>query len=128
MIGGLLVSLAWIGMHVITGAEHGHAPFTVCLIKNVTGIPCPSCGITRTVLSLLHGHPVEALQYNLLGYGVAMLLILVPGWIIWDLLWRKESLWRAFLSMEAMLRQPAVAVPLVLFVAINWMWNIYKGL
>jgi hypothetical protein len=38
------------------------APF--CLFKRLTGCPCPSCGFTRGILSVLHGHPMQAWLYN----------------------------------------------------------------
>ena len=35
-----------------------------CPIKLITGIDCPSCGGTRALHSLLHGHFLQALSYN----------------------------------------------------------------
>ncbi len=55
-----------------------------CLFRNVTGIPCPSCGATRGVLALLDGHPVDALGFNplmvtiVIAFGIGGLL--APIW------------------------------------------------
>ena len=38
--------------------------FEVCLIKHVTDIPCPSCGSTRSVVSLVQGNFIDALYMN----------------------------------------------------------------
>lgn len=37
---------------------------TVCLFRRITHLPCPSCGATRGVISLLSGHPLRAWSYN----------------------------------------------------------------
>ncbi len=35
-----------------------------CLIKNVTGIPCPTCGMTRAYKYFLHGDFKEAFYFH----------------------------------------------------------------
>jgi hypothetical protein len=35
-----------------------------CVFRGVTGIPCPTCGTTRTVLALLDGDVLSALAAN----------------------------------------------------------------
>lgn len=37
---------------------------TRCIFKMVTGIPCPSCGMTRSYISLLHGNIYKAFFYH----------------------------------------------------------------
>jgi hypothetical protein len=48
---------------------------TVCLFKNLTGLPCPGCGGTRMALALLDGRPAEAFILNplLAAAGCALL-------------------------------------------------------
>ena len=36
-----------------------------CPFKLLTGLNCPGCGIQRAVHSLLHGHFIDAVKYNL---------------------------------------------------------------
>ena len=38
-----------------------------CPLHATTGIPCPGCGLTRSVTSLLHGHIGESLAWHPLG-------------------------------------------------------------
>ncbi len=47
---------------------------TICIISNTTGIPCPSCGLTRSVMLVLQFKFKEALTYHPLVY-------LLPIWI-----------------------------------------------
>lgn len=40
------------------------AGIVLCPLKRLTGIPCPTCGATRAVLTLVQGQFVGALQIN----------------------------------------------------------------
>ncbi|MHC4315521.1 MAG: DUF2752 domain-containing protein [Planctomycetota bacterium] len=52
---------------------------TLCLIKRVTGLPCPTCGFTRGVLSLLSGRPGQGWLYNPLLFSVLGLFVAATG-------------------------------------------------
>ncbi len=112
----------------IKAAGTDMVPTGVCLIKHTTNIPCPSCGSTRSVISLSRGDFWEALNMNPLGYVVALVMILVPLWILFDILTKKESLLKGYRKMEIRLKKPGYAIPLVLLFLMNWIWNITKGL
>ena len=50
---------------------------SLCLFRNVTGLPCPFCGSTRSVGHILQGEFSAALYSNPLGYlGLAFLVVL----------------------------------------------------
>jgi hypothetical protein len=100
----------------------------VCLFKRITTIPCPSCGSTRSVLSVLNGDFTDALLINPFGMLIMVILILAPIWIVYDVVLRNDSLFRVYNRTELFLKQLWVAVPLILLVILNWIWNIYKGL
>ena len=38
----------------------GHRLPSVCMYRNLTGRPCPGCGLTRSMALYLHGHPQAA--------------------------------------------------------------------
>ena len=100
----------------------------VCLIKNITNIPCTSCGSTRSVISIVKGNFKEALTTNPLGYVVALIMLISPIWIISDLLRNKKSLFNFYKKIELYLKKPQFAIPLILLVIVNWIWNITKEL
>ncbi len=102
--------------------------FEVCLVKHTTNIPCPSCGSTRSIISLTKGNFVEALIINPLGYIVAVILFSAPLWIAVDLVTKRKTLFEFYQKIETYLNKPRYAIPLVLLVIINWIWNITKGL
>lgn len=100
----------------------------VCLIKHTTSIPCPSCGSTRSIISLTKGNLVEAFGINPIGYVVAIIMLFAPVWIIADMILRNNSLFKFYQIIEHHLKKPKYAIPLILLVIINWIWNITKGL
>ncbi len=47
---------------------------SICLIRNVFGIKCPGCGMTRAILCVFHGNFKGAFRYNKLVVIVFPLL------------------------------------------------------
>ncbi len=39
----------------------------LCLLKNLTGFPCPSCGMSRAMVMIVRGELVEAFRFNLMS-------------------------------------------------------------
>lgn len=64
--------------------------FTVCLFKNITGVPCPSCGMTRAFLFLGHGQIAKAAALNPLALPVAVLLLLQGIRLFSRLAWQRD--------------------------------------
>ncbi|MDP5097171.1 MAG: DUF2752 domain-containing protein [Flavobacterium sp.] len=102
--------------------------FTVCLFKKVTTIPCPSCGTTRSVLQLSHGNLLSAILLNPFGILVALIMLVAPFWISYDLVQKKETFYTIYLKTESILRKRKVAFVLIVLVIANWIWNIKKNL
>lgn len=124
MVGLSVAGAAWLFLdHSLSGGA------TLCLFKSATGLPCPSCGTTRSLAVLLQGDIFRALSINPLGIAAAIGLIVVPLWIIIDLLRSQDSFYRAFRSMEHLLRSNRLAAAAgIVLIAGNWLWNIAKGL
>jgi len=78
-----------------------------CPLKTVTGIPCPMCGMTRGVTSLVHGDFAHALLMNPASYlAVALAVLLLVQW-----------------------RTKRVVIPVWLIVTVMgvmWTWQIFK--
>lgn len=106
-------------------SENTH--FGVCIIKSVTGFPCPSCGTTRAVQLLLQGKMFESLAMNPFGILVTLIMTIVPFWILFDIVLKKKSFYIAYKKMEKTIRIQWLAAILILLVLLNWIWNIYKG-
>ena len=51
--------------------------FTICLLKDAFGIPCPGCGLTRAFLFLGHGDFRSAMELNVNSVLVFSLVVLL---------------------------------------------------
>ena len=89
-------------------------PFPVyppCPLLSITGVPCPMCGMTRSVRSLMHGDLAASVRYQPFG----MIAALVGAAII--LMW----------AVPRTRRIASVEIPIVVAVscvAASWIWNI----
>jgi hypothetical protein len=101
---------------------------SVCAIKHMTDIPCPSCGSTRSALAFFHGGIIKALNLNPMGIFVALFLLIAPLWILVDWSRQSDSFFRLWLWASGHLRRPVVYIPLALLMLLNWLWNIQKGM
>ena len=110
----------------INYSESSHLKF--CIIKSITGYPCPSCGTTRAVKLFLKGDFYTSIQMNPFGIIVAILMITVPFWILFDLITKKETFYKNYKKSELILRKKPLAIILIILVILNWIWNIKKGL
>jgi Protein of unknown function (DUF2752) len=110
----------------INYSESSH--LTVCIIKNVTGYACPSCGTTRAMQLFLQGDIVASFLMNPFGIIVALLMVIAPILILFDIITKKENFYFWYIKTEKIIRNKWIAIPLILLVILNWIWNLYKGL
>jgi|WetSurMetagenome_2_1015567.scaffolds.fasta_scaffold03880_3 hypothetical protein len=124
----LLAGYIWLFYELATNPlGDDHSP-GVCLFKSVTNLPCPSCGSTRAILALFRGDFIGSVSINPLGTIVALIMVITPLWLIYDITTRRKTLLEGYRRMENIIRRPYVAIPLIVLVLINWIWNISKGL
>ena len=71
---------------------------------------------------------MEALYINPFGLIIALIMLILPIWIIFDIASKKKTLYDFYFRFESFIRKPIIAIPLVLLVVLNWIWNITKGL
>ena len=80
----------------------------VCWFQAISGIPCPGCGLTRSVTSLTHGHFESAVQHHPFGILVWLLAVVLASSPLWGqnlrgscLGWLRtydELSWRSYLA------------------------------
>jgi hypothetical protein len=126
ILGFALAGYSWVILnHYLFKTTHPR--LNVCLFRQVTGIPCPSCGTTHAVLSVAKGDFRQALDENILGFPAAAMLVIFPVWILVDLIRGKESFYRFYFWSESILRKKWVAWSALAFLAVNWGWNIFRN-
>jgi hypothetical protein len=62
----VVVTAIWAGVVALTAllGAWSHHEVLLCPFRRLTGLPCPGCGSTRAVLSMIHGDPLGALVWN----------------------------------------------------------------
>ena len=69
VIGAILVPAPAPGATTVLGLPK------LCLFRNITGIACPGCGMTRSLIATGHLHFEDALTFHPLGPVVFVILI-----------------------------------------------------
>lgn len=123
---GITLAWCWLLLQLLMPAL---ASFTPCLFKNITSYPCPACGTTRSVLSLLDGHVATAIAVNPLGLFAMLMLLAIPACAFTDILYKRQKLYDFYMAFDSALnKRPSRLVLIIALIAANWIWNIYKGL
>jgi hypothetical protein len=128
LLAGCGAGYAWIAYSIFNLSASNEESAGICLFKHATNIPCPSCGTTRSVISLLEGNFMAALWINPLGLIAAIILLVTPIWIFYDRLMNKSTLFDFYLRMEKTFQKPWMAIPAATLILLNWIWSISKGL
>lgn len=68
----------------------GHETHWGCWFREHYGVPCPSCGMTRSVVMTLHGSLGQAFQMNAAGPLMIFGLLLFAG-TMYFLMFRQQS-------------------------------------
>ena len=63
---------------------------TMCPFKLATGLPCPGCGLSHSIISISHGDFTEAIHYHLLGPIVYLFLLLVLLKALMELILKRD--------------------------------------
>jgi hypothetical protein len=69
----VVVSVVW---HPELASPYGNY-FTLCGFKNITGLPCPGCGLTHSFCALAKGDVSNSLAFNFMGPVLFALLVVV---------------------------------------------------
>jgi hypothetical protein len=118
----------WLLSNLHTSADHHAELFGGCWMKYFTGIPCPSCGVTRAITLLLEGDVIGSIMMNPLGLIVASIMLIAPVWLLRDVIRNKQALFETYQKTEHLFKRPQIYVPSIALVIANWIWNIAKDL
>jgi hypothetical protein len=94
-----------------------------CVFKTLTGLPCPTCGVTRTVIALSRGDLPRALFMNPLATvacGIGLVYLAYAGAVLGLGLPR----FRPVVSPDWARR---IRIASVALLAVNWAWLIATG-
>lgn len=120
-----LIGHIWL-YYVYTPKNSELKTLNVCLIKYFTSMPCPSCGVTRSIISIINGEFKKAFELNPIGYIISVILIILPPWIIFDIINKRITFFIFYLKTVKYINNIKIAIPLFLLIIMNWIWNIIK--
>lgn len=95
-----------------------------CLFKNITGIPCPGCGMGRGTNALFHGNLLHAFRMHPLAIPFNVTVFTALLFLIKDVVKNESQV------MEFAKRKPPLffSVTAALILLAVWGWNIYRGI
>jgi hypothetical protein len=103
-------------------------PKTLCIIKTVTGIPCPTCGTTRSVSLIAQGKLKPAIIANPLGFLACIVLLISPLIIVFDFITKNDYFFNFYKKTESIIKKKWIAISAIMLILANWIWNIFKEL
>lgn len=121
-----VVASLWVCWNFTHYHQDSNSGINVCLFKRITGIPCPSCGSTRSLLYISRLDFKNALYANPIGFILAVAILLFPFWVLYDLVNHKNSFYNFYRDTEFFIRKRWVTISLIFLITANWFWNIYK--
>lgn len=119
--------LLWASVLGSTGLLAGmwiywNLPRPVCFLKKTTGVPCPTCGMTRSIQNILSGNLGEAAAWNPLVFGGIFFFLLygVYAAIVVTLRLPRLRIREIRRSEAFALRSGAVVL-----IALNWVYLVW---
>lgn len=111
-VGVGILGTAW----VLPGMwARGVNPIPPCIFHQVTGLPCPMCGGTRSFAAMAHGNLVGAVHVFPIGPLMFLALVAAVVYAAWAVLTGR----RAHVAMDRKLVRRLTAIAVVMLMA-NW--------
>jgi len=110
-----------LALNLFNGIQSNH---TLCIFKNLTGIPCPGCGLTRGTLAIFEGNFSEAFSYNILSIPIMLAALISIGWLSFDLIKKKDT----FIKAINIPVKITYLIPFFILTLTSWIVNIYRGI
>ncbi|MEO5777959.1 MAG: DUF2752 domain-containing protein [Flavobacterium sp.] len=63
---------------------------SLCPIKILTGFPCPSCGITKSIVYFYKGDFAQSVSYHILGPATVLICVFIIVLLLVELKTKKE--------------------------------------
>jgi hypothetical protein len=78
-LGGRCAAVAWLGLALALLSPPQGPGVALCWFESSTGLPCPGCGMTRSLACAIRGRFAESWQNHPMGLIVLLLFLLIAG-------------------------------------------------
>ena len=99
-------------------------PTPLCPLHALTGISCPTCGMTRASATLLHGHLAAALSWNPL---MTLVLMVTAFYILYAAVVVIGKLPRIRWTPPSRSESRWIRISAILLIASNWAYLLWRG-
>lgn len=91
-----------------------------CVLQRVTGISCPSCGMTRAFYSILSFDFVQAFRYNILSIPLFIFIIFSIIMLLYEIITGK---WTYIPNLLTILSKKSVILFIIILLCISTVVN-----
>ena len=76
---GKILILVLLGLSIIFFfiKKFGEITGSICVIRGLTGVPCPSCGMSRAIIAVINGDIIDAFKFHPLFWLPFILFVLI---------------------------------------------------
>jgi len=94
LLGIAAAALTLLVPYLIHIFDHGNIEQaqSLCVFKMLTGLPCPGCGITKSLIFLYQGDLDKSLHYHLFGLPLVVGCVLLIGLLVIEMVTKKVFL------------------------------------
>ena len=117
-------AIGLVALAVARFVPSGLTDFYHCPFHSITGIPCLTCGMTRSFRHVVHGRFFEAFSLNPLGAMFCIFTILFVVYAFTVLIFHIP---RPRLQLEIPVRHLVLRFGLPGFLLLNWIYLCYHG-
>lgn len=111
----LNVLIVYIVLLITVTVALKYSDASICIIKRVTGLSCPACGNTRSIIAIINGNYFLPIRFNLMFYPEVVITVLTILYFSYIYIFEKTA------SKFAL---PSVLIAIVLFVA----WGVIRNI
>ncbi|MBP3767093.1 MAG: DUF2752 domain-containing protein [Prevotella sp.] len=119
-----IIGVTWVVLSYFT--QRAGYNVIVCPSRLVYDLPCAGCGGTRAFLLLIKGHPVDAFFMNPNVYPAVLGILAALLLAGYDFVHHTNRLRDISARFRQWGNRPAVYVPVLLFEAVVWGYNIWR--
>ncbi len=116
VLAGLALEVDRLGIVYLEAWPRARFP-VVCPSRHFLGVPCPLCGLTRSLIHLLHARPAESYSCHRLGAPLLVVIILQIPLRLSRRSWGGTRIVK-WLSGGLVFNALAAAI------VVNWIWNV----